>query len=512
MTITCDSQSKLTVGLFCLLTASLSFLSVGCGPGAGNRDISGYTLGDAGGSQLLVAPYFSTDSLIVITNLSNVSTTLAIEYRDWTGADKTPAQNTYDLAAGATVHWAPLANNVQIEGPAGSAVPDMTGNASAGSATISSTEPVAGHLEIYLKNGSTSAYRLGGIAEATDTLGVPYFGTASFISVRNIANATNTITIEYRDLAGVDRTPAQNSFELAAGATVRWAPLVNDPGIEGVAGAAVPDMDTTGGASEGSAFISGTEPLAGQLEVVHGARFSGYTLGYISGSAKGKATGNLLAVPYFRTGSHIAIRNLGASTATVSVQYSYLSDGTPFVSSHELPPSATSRWSPFVDVPGFAETEGYAIISSDAPLIGHLEQSDMGGSNAAYRLSGSNEWTSSLVAPYFRPDSFITVMNLGAQATTIMVEYRDVAGVDQTPAQNSFELAAGQAVRWAPLVNDPGIEGVAGAAIPDMTGSASEGSAIITSLQMEPIAGQLELGPGLSPHHRSTLQSVHPEN
>ena len=496
MMITYDSQSRLTVELFCFLTAILSFLCVGCCPGAGNRDISGYTLGDAGGTQLLVAPYFSTTSLIVIKNLSNVSTTLAIEYSDLTGADRTPAQSTYELAAGATIHWAPLANDVEVEGPAGSAVPDMTGIASEGSALISSTEPVAGHLEIYLEDGATSAYRLSGIEEATDTLGVPYFGTASFISVRNTANATNTITIEYRDLAGVDRTPAQNSFELAAGATVRWAPLVNDPGIEGVAGAAIPDM--TGGASEGSAIISSTETLAGQLEVVHNARFSGYTLGYIAGSKKSKSAVYLLAVPYFRTGSHVAIRNLGVSTATVAVQYAYLSDGTSFVSFHELPPSATTRWSPFVDVPGFAETEGYAIISADAPLIGHLEQSDRGGLNAAYRLSGSNEWTSSLAVPYFRPDSFISVMNLGSQATTVMVEYSDLAGVDQTPAQNSFELAAGETVRWAPLVNDPGIEGVAGAAVPDMTGGAWEGSAIITSFQMEPLVGQLELGPGVS--------------
>lgn len=508
MMITYDSQSKLAVELFCFLTAILSFFCVGCCPGAGNSDTSGYTLGDAGGTQSLVAPYFSTASLIVIKNLSNVSTTLAIEYSDLTGADKTPAQNTYALAAGATIHWAPLANDVDVEGPAGSAVPDMTGIASAGSAIISSTQPVAGHLEIYLEDGSTSAYRLTGIEETADSLGVPYFGTASFISVRNIANATNTIAIEYRDPGGVDRTPAQNSFELAAGATVRWAPLVNDPGIEGVAGAAVPDM--TGGASEGSAIISGTGSLAGQLEVVHDSRFSGYTLGYIDGSTKSKS--DMLAVPYFRTGSHIAIRNLGFSTATVAVQYSYLSGGTSFVSFHELPPSATARWSPFVDAPEFAETEGIAIISADAPLIGYLEQSDTGGQNAAYRLSGSNEWTSSLAVPYFRPDSFITVMNLGAQATTVMVEYCDLTGVDQTPAQNSFELAAGETVRWAPLVNDPGIEGVAGAAVPDMTGGAWEGSAIITSLQMEPLAGQLELGPGVSPNHKSTVQPLHPEN
>jgi len=502
MMITYDSQSKRAVGFFCLLTALLSFLCVGCSPGAGNGAISGYTLGDAGGTQSLVAPHFSTASLIVIKNLSNAPTTLAIEYSDLTGVDKTPAQNTYELAAGATIHWAPLANDVEVEGPAGSAVPDMTGNTSEGSAIISSTEPVAGHLEIYLEDGSTSAYRLGGIGEATNTLGVPYFGTASFICVRNVAKATNTIAIEYRDLAGVDQTPAQHMYELAAGATVRWAPLVNDPGIEGVAGAAVPDM--TGGASEGSAIISSTAPLAGQLEGVHGAPFSGYTLGYISGSTKSKPD-FFLAVPYFRTGSLIAIRNLESSTANFAVQYFYLSDGTPFVSSDELPASATKRWSPFVDVPGFAETEGCAIITADRPLIGHLEQSDGDGPNTAYRLSDSNEWTSSLVVPYFRPDSFISIMNLGVQATTLMVEYRDLAGVDHTPAQNTYELAVGATVRWAPLVNDPGIEGVAGAAVPDMTGGASEGSAIINSLQIEPIVGQLELGPGVSPYHKSTL-------
>jgi len=64
---------------------------------------------------------------------------------------------------------------------------------------------------------------------------------------------------------------------------------------------------------------------------------------------------------------------------------------------------------------------------------------------------------------------FIQLKNLEDEAIVVLVEYADMNGVDG--GAGTFELAAGTALGWRPVRNDPDFEGPSADLIPDANGA-----------------------------------------
>ena len=299
----------------------------------------------------------------------------------------------------------------------------------------------------------------------SSSLVVSYFDADSFISVKNVGTTIVPVTVEYRDLAGNDRTPVSDSFLLIDNGTARWAPSAGSPPSNDSVGNPIPVM--LGPETEGSVIITSTAPLVGQLEIERIDETIAYSLADSAASTS-------LVVPYLRTGSIIAVRNVGSATVNYVVEYRDLTGSIITTSVHSLAVNATDRFAPFVDEPGLVGVEASAIITGDQPLAGQLE---LAGSvnNSGYALQ-SRSGSITLVIPYVRAGSFIAITNSGAALGNFIVEYRDLAGGSLVTSPHA--LAAFVTERWAPFVDEPGVTG-------------TEVSAVITSDQ--PLVGHLEL-------------------
>lgn len=415
---------------------------------ASNRSVFG--LGDGNGSTSLVVPYYDADSFITIKNVGIAATTITIEYRDLAGSDQTPGSDTFVLFAQGTLRWAPASGSSPSLDSMGNPIPVMLGPATDGSAILTSTEPLAGQVEVE-RFGESIGYTLAGSGGST-SLVTPYLRTGSTIVLRNVGGATANYAITYRDLTGSVITTGFHS--LAVGATERFAPFTDEPGLTG---------------SKANAIVTSDQPLVGQLELTGSVNNTGYTLQSTSGST-------LLAIPYVGAGSFIALTNVGAGSANLSVEYRDPT-GNPLVTiPHTLGASVTERWAPFADEPGLTGTEANAIITSDQPLRGHLELSIPDGSTAACRLPDA---TLSLAVPYMRAGSTIRIKADSGATATVTVTYR---GLDGTViAVSPRSVSSGVTDAWDPFVDEPGLAGF------------DEASALIAS--DVPLAGQLELAP-----------------
>ncbi len=466
-----------------LFPANLSSICVTtASPGAVD---SGYTMGNTDHTTTLVVPYLSSDAYIAITNLDGLPQTVTLEYRNLAGMDRTPATNTHVLPAGGTVRWAPLKNDPATEGVEGSGLPDMTGDATAGSAIITGQQALAGILELQSSDGSWSSFLLSGLDEAGTTLIVPSFGTASLIAIKNLGTAEANVALSYQGPSEPAQNPAP--FQLPAGAAVRWGPLLSDVDLEGAAGAAIPDM--TGGFSWGNVTIVSDQLLAGQVQLDHAGPGRGHTLA-------GRSSPGVV-VPYFYAPSLIALHNAGAAAANVFVFYRDLESATTGSESFMIAVNQTRSFMPNPDDGGIGSGHWNADIAADQPLAGQLESLEPGGGTRAYRLRGTDESSQVLTVPYFRKGTYFAVQNVGTSAGAVSVTYRDLSGTDRTPALATFELGAGESARWSPFPEAGKKPEFKADGLPSITGDVGEGSAIITGSQW--LVGQVELGKAFEP-------------
>ncbi len=105
-------------------------------------------------------PSAGTATFITVTNTTSSPMTLTITYRDPNGADATPSPNTFILNAYSPVSFRPTVLDTTTEGPAGQAVPDMTGALPKGSARISwlggTAKDIQGRSTLITGNGATA--------------------------------------------------------------------------------------------------------------------------------------------------------------------------------------------------------------------------------------------------------------------------------------------------------------------------------------------------------------------
>ena len=102
----------------------------------------------------------------------------------------------------------------------------------------------------------------------------PATGTATFIAIKNGTGSDQTCTITMSDYAGVDVTPAANTFVATAGQTISIRPVATDvnseaPGLSGMnatgppAGSAVSvQIDLPGTATQWSCRVSALNATA----------------------------------------------------------------------------------------------------------------------------------------------------------------------------------------------------------------------------------------------------------
>ncbi len=104
-------------------------------------------------------PTVDSATFITLKNNTTVTQTYTILYYRLTGADITPADNTFTIAGNAARGWRPVATDTN-EG-AGSAIPNTVGNFAA-SATILYTDSVdpSGRVVIFSNTGSSYAFAL----------------------------------------------------------------------------------------------------------------------------------------------------------------------------------------------------------------------------------------------------------------------------------------------------------------------------------------------------------------
>jgi hypothetical protein len=73
----------------------------------------------------------------------------------------------------------------------------------------------------------------------------PPQGIAAFVQLKNLEAETVIVLVEYVDSNGLDATPEEATFEIAAGTAIGFRPVRDDAGFEG-AGADVPNADQVG--------------------------------------------------------------------------------------------------------------------------------------------------------------------------------------------------------------------------------------------------------------------------
>ena len=255
-------------------------------------------LGD--GHQSVVVPFFldnapadgsyppksGTATYIGIKNVTADTITVRVEYTDHLGNDQTPDVDTFELEPYGGAGWRPCANDPGTEG-ASSSIPDAKPGTFAGSLRISSSGAIVGRV-VAAGTNMESAYELPG-GQGSAALSVPFFKdnapadgsypptskTASYIGIKNLTGNAVTITVEYTNQFGNDRTPENNQFVIGPYAGVGWRPCASDPVTEGDF-ASLPDMTSGRG---GSARITASGGLiVGRLVSVTPTMESAYRL------------------------------------------------------------------------------------------------------------------------------------------------------------------------------------------------------------------------------------------
>ncbi len=150
---------------------------------------------------------------------------------------------------------------------------------------------------------------------------------------------------------------------------------------------------------------------------------------------------------------------------------------------------------------GYA-ADGAAEVIVDAAGLGLAEGDDLNGLDA---LAQPDERFNRLVVPFFLDSApaneaaqtagvrtWIAVKNLSPEDAPMMVQYVRANGSDITPDVYKHTLDPWQGLGWRPSVRDTGPEGEGiGAAVPDTGDGSIAGSAIVSFLEGNPMAGRL---------------------
>lgn len=160
------------------------------------------------------------------------------------------------------------------------------------------------------------------------------------------------------------------------------------------------------------------------------------------------------------------------------VEYQWLLDGEEISSDIIDPPTPPHEY------------WAYGVEESDEGFYEvRVTYEDGGGEDVAYAEEESNGHyvmvselgeSNSIVVPFFSDGgpspgddapqeglaSLIQVRNVEEEAIWVLITYNDSNGVDCTPEQCTFELFAGAAVGWRPVVEDEDFEGPVGAGVP----------------------------------------------
>jgi hypothetical protein len=152
------------------------------------------------------------------------------------------------------------------------------------------------------------------------------------------------------------------------------------------------------------------------------------------------------------------VQNIGASTATISVEYIAVEAGQDLVQATTIPPSGFATGADCSLLGGTSGTFfGSATLASDQPIVAAaIEQDAFSGSLLAY--NGVSTSSTALFAPLVRADlggfsSGISIQNVGPSATTVDVVYGTNQVVGGNPAAAAAHtIPAGDRVVVAPSV------------------------------------------------------------
>lgn len=344
-------------------------------------------------------------------------------------------------------------------------------------------------------------------------------GRLTLIGVKSVITEPQDFTVDYLDTDGVAQTPFPNNCSLVADGGLVWRPVVDDPLVEG-AGTNVPKRDPS-------------TPATGKVVLTYldntgkmgACQVEADTWGMTAQELDSVDGNESLVVPFFvddapasdtrppttGTASFIELVNvLPDDDLTVTVDY-YGDDGTnrtPESNTFVLPARADVRWRPYADDSWQEDAAGRAVPNMTGPgpasgsailsvvglgLVGRLVRMRSDGAQSAYGLAPAIG-SPALVVPRFADTApaegvyppasgslaQIFLRNLGTEPITVSVIYRDVLGMDRTPALNTFVIPEDGLVAWRPCATDS-VEGP-GTTIPNMTpGTPAEGSAVLTA-------------------------------
>lgn len=342
----------------------------------------------------------------------------------------------------------------------------------------------------------------------------PNQGTRTLISLNNALDEPANLSVFYKSLDGIDRTPAENTFEMPPGWVVQYRPRAVEFDVEGL-GVFVPDAlpePATGGAR----LLVDKGALAG-VAYQYTRGFGGPQSAFALPTAEGSLS---LSVPFFLdndgvrtpvdqgTRTFIGVLNLNDAPVTLTITYK---DGlgvdvTPAQNTYVLGPRQTVGWRPFADEPGMEGPGrdvpnmtgefpvGTALIESTGPIVGRLVQRTWGptGSEAAYPLPDGQGAQTVMVPFMLDNDGIKTAVDGGVRSTigiqnvtdrdvSLVITYTDQAGADITPANNTYVLGPYQAVAWRPFANEPTYEG-AGSTVANALGNLPAGGAKVVAV------------------------------
>jgi hypothetical protein len=485
-------------------------------------------------------PADGSASFVGVKNMGNSAVTLTLTYTDTEGVDHTPIPNTYVLAANSMVSWRPFADDPAEGNSSGRLVPNTDDGPAWGSIKIDATGPVTGRLITMDGIQDSTSMMLLPEGDGAFTISVPFYldnasnflngtvtnGSASFIGVKNMDNTPIILTLTYTDTEGVDHTPVDNTYLLAANSMVSWRPSADDPAEGNTSGRLVPN--TGDGPAWGSVKITATGRITGRLITIDGIQDSTSMMLLPEGSGSDE-----ISVPFYLdnaanfsngtvtngSASFIGVKNMNNADVTLTLTYTDTAgiDHTPVDNTYVLAANSMVSWRPFADDPAEGNSSGRLVpnasngpawgsvkIDATDSITGRLITIDGVQNSTSMMLLPEGGGESTVSVPFYLDNadnltngtiagtgsaSFVGIKNMSNSTITLVLTYTDTDGMDHTPINNSYILAANSMVSWRPFADDP-IEGDAsGRLVPNSDGGPAWGSLRIDS--DGPLTGRL---------------------
>lgn len=341
------------------------------------------------------------DSSFTVVNLGTADATVDVTFYDDAGTSYHPSilnvskPNPFTLAAGSSFI-------VYLPGIPAAGLPDGRY-----SVVISADQPIVAIANLVGIDGQIAfnASYSGMVDEGQTHMYMPsvnkdFYGWNSHLSIQNLTSAAMDITVDFYAGTPVviatvtQNVPAYSSWHLDVADVAALPTMYNGSAVVHAAGpiAAIDNqtVDTLGYTQDYNGFLSGATAL------------------YCPALYK----------DFYTWGSSLNVQNIGATTTTVTVQY------TDWTTTYELGPNAAYLF--YQPAEPHTLTTFAAIVTADQPLVAIVNAANPATQAQTYNcfaLGNTSFYAPFVAKNYYGWDTAVQVQNLGTVTATVTITY-----------------------------------------------------------------------------------------